>query len=86
MGGGPNLEKVGPRRVGPERVRPRKESAGRAQKGGAPKGGGPKISRFSFPFPPPFRSFCPWGPKRVVVLPFFFIVLSFFENGKILKQ
>ena len=26
--------------------------------GGAPKGGGPKISRFFFPFPPPFRCFC----------------------------
>ena len=26
--------------------------------GGAPKGGRPKISRFFFPFPPSFRSFC----------------------------
>ena len=31
---------------------------GGAPKGGAPKGGGPKISRFFFPFPPPFRSIC----------------------------
>ena len=31
---------------------------GGAQKGGAQKGGGPKISRFFFPFPPPFRCFC----------------------------
>ena len=49
--GGPNLEKMGPRRVGP-------------RKGGGPKGwgpervGGPKISRFFLTFPPPFRCFC----------------------------
>ena len=53
--------RVGPRRVGPEgwgpeRVGPRK---GGAPKGVGPrKGGGPKISRFFFPFPPPFRCFC----------------------------
>ena len=40
---------MGLRRVGLE---------GWAQKGGAPKGGGAKISRFFFPFPPPFRCFC----------------------------
>ena len=43
---GPKPRKIGPRRVGPKRV------------GGAPKGGEPKISRFFFPFPPPFWSFC----------------------------
>ena len=64
--GGPNLEKVGPEGWGPEgwgpeRVGPRK---GGAPKGWGPervgprKGGGPKISRFFFPFPPPFRCFC----------------------------
>ena len=53
--GGPNLEKVGPRRVGPRRVGPRRVGS---RKVGPPKGGGPKISRFFFPFPPPFRSHC----------------------------
>ena len=47
-GGGP--ERWGARRVGgPE---------GWGPEGWGPEGWGPKISRFFFPFPPPFRSFC----------------------------
>ena len=45
MGLGPKPGKVGPRKGG-------------APKGWGPEGGGPKISRFFFPFPPPFRCFC----------------------------
>ena len=49
-GGGPNLEKLGPRRVGPE---------GWSLKGGAHRVGGPKFRVFFFPLPPQFSFFSP---------------------------
>ena len=51
--------KVGPRRVGPRRVGPRSVGPRRwGTRRVGPRRVGPKISRFFFPFPPPFRSHC----------------------------
>ena len=72
-GGGPNLEKMRPRRVGAPKGGAPKGGApkGGAPKGGGPKGGGPKFRVFSSLSHHRFALSVPlWGSSRGILVVF----------------